>query len=121
MDPIHVGTAVTATLDITRLLQVAQHPIGMALRDTGSRRNVRDPQVGLLSNSKQNLGVSRDEGPAPSERRLYLTGLTCLCHFCSAPTLPRCFSYQDVRPLPPLPGADNAASPPQDPSSDPGA
>src|SRR6266540_5861284 len=85
MDPIHVGTAVTATLDITRLLQVAQHPIGMALRDTGSRRNVRDPQVGLLSNSKQNLGVSRDEGPAPSERRLYLTGLTCLCHFAALP------------------------------------
>ena len=81
MDAVEVAPSLAASLDVAGVLQVAQDAVGVAFRDSYSRREFPHAHVGTLSNSEQYLGVVRDERPlvcrCPEqlERRL-----SCLRH-----------------------------------------
>jgi hypothetical protein len=64
VDAIKVAPAVTTPLDITRVLQVAKHLIGVALRDIRRRRDLSHSHIRLLGNGKEHLSMISDEGPA---------------------------------------------------------
>lgn len=85
IDPVQVAAAVASALDVTLRLQVVEHSVSMALRDTGSRRNLPYPRVRVLSERKQNLAMVREEGPTPGQGRLYQTRLTRLRHRSDSP------------------------------------
>src|SRR3989442_14083872 len=102
MDTIESATSVTDTIHISRALQIAQHPVCIAFRDTRGLRELPHAQVRVLSNGEQDLGVIRDEGPAPGQRGLHQARLTRLRHR-STPRLLSC--NQAVQTASPCPAA----------------
>ena len=73
MDAVQVATALAAPLDVAGVLQVAQDAIRIPLADVCCSRNLPDANVRSLSNGEEDLGVVRDERPAPRPRMAELT------------------------------------------------
>jgi hypothetical protein len=76
---------------IARLLQIAQHPICIALGNFRSSCNLPDPQVRVSSDRKQHLRVSGDERPFSGRELLRIHATSSLSsprtHQCS-PAIP---------------------------------
>ena len=63
VNSVDIAAPVTAPVDVSGSLEIAEDAVGVTLCDAGRCRDLSDPQIRLLGHGKKDLRMVRQESP----------------------------------------------------------